>query len=605
MANKLVEMIDRNAIRYGDREAYRFCWRKGGEWLSTSWSDFAIQTNVAARSLAALGLKPLETIGICSPNTPQVLITEFGAFRNRAAVIPLYPSCSQEQFDYIIDNGEARILFVGDSGQYPLAYNYWKRHSDKLSAIVVFKNSEIERCKDDTVTIGWDDFVRLGMHTQESVAEEVKHRTEQGVPSDTATLIYTSGTTGVPKGVMLSHANYDAAMKAHLEALVNVSDKDLSMSFLPMSHIFEKAWCFFCLTKGIRIAVNYDPRAIQQTIHEVEPTLMCCVPRFWEKVYTSVQDKIASMSTLQRIAVRRALKTGRKRNLHYVRQGLRVPMLLEKEYAFWNRTVFSMLKKAIGIPCPNMFPTAGAALSDKITEFMRSTGINVTIGYGMTESTATITFFRPTGYEIGSVGRPLPGVEVKLSNDGEVLVKGATITAGYYKNDAANAEAFTANGFFRTGDRGYLTPDGSLVLTDRIKDLFKTSNGKYIAPQAIESRLAENKYISEAAVIGNRRKFVSALIVPNLSELHRWAAAQHIDNPDDALLIVTPKVAEFMLHQVDSTLGDMASFEKVKRITLLPKPFSLEKGEVTNTLKVRRDVVERNYASAIEKMYAE
>lgn len=604
MANKLVEIIPAQARRYGDREAYRFCWRKDGEWQSTSWLEFNAQVDVAGKALARLGLLEKDTIAICSPNTPQILITELGAFQNRIAAIPLYSSSSQEQFDFIVANGGAKVIFVGDSHQYPLAYSYWKRNPEAVKRIIVFKNDQLELFDDDTITVFWDDFVRYGMEASDDVAREVRRRSEEGLPEDMATLIYTSGTTGEPKGVAITHANYDAAIDIHLKLLRQVSDKDLSMAFLPMSHILEKAWCFYCLHRGVAIAVNYDPRNIQTTIQDVHPNLMCCVPRFWEKVYAAVNEKIASMSRMQRMLVAHAVRVGKRRNLDYVRLGKKAPWWVEKEYRFWNSRVFQKLKDAIGIPNPNMFPTAGAPLSDRITEFLRSVGIDVIIGYGLSETTATVSFYPEVGYEIGTVGVPLPGLKVRIDKNGEILVKGPTVTPGYYNNPEANAVAFTDDGFFRTGDAGYFTKNGALVLTERVKDLFKTSNGKYIAPQMLESRLAENKYIDEVAVIGDRRKFVTALVVPNFEQLGAWAAAAGKDSSDRNALVSDPETVAFIMQQIDAVQQGVAAYEKIKRITLLPSHFSLEKGEVTNTMKVRRPVVAKNYSAQIEAMYA-
>ena len=603
MANKLVEMIPAQARRYGAREAYRFCWRKDGEWLSTSWEEFALQVEVAAKALAMLGLMEKDTIAICSPNTPQVLITEFGAFKNRLASIPLYSSSSQAQFDFIVNDGGAKVLFVGDRHQYPLAYNHWKNNPGHVTKIVIFKNDGLELFDDDTVSIFWDDFVRLGMEAPDEIVREVAARQERGLPDDMATLIYTSGTTGEPKGVCITHSNYDAAMEMHLRLLRTVTDRDLSMAFLPMSHILEKAWCLFCLTKGVAIAVNYDPRLIQDTIHEVHPNLMCCVPRFWEKVYAAVREKISLMGKVQRMMVSLAIKTGYRRNIGYVREGRKVPRLLEMQYRFWDRKIFSKLKLAIGIPDPNFFPTAGAPLSDRICTFLRSVGIDVIVGYGLSETTATVSCFPQYHYEIGTVGLPLPGISVRIDGNGEILVKGPTVTPGYYNNPDANAKAFTDDGYFRTGDAGYLTPSGARVLTERVKDLFKTSNGKYVAPQMLESRLAENKYIDEVAVIGDRRKYVTALVVPNLSQLRRWAAKEGLDGLDTAELVSDPRTVAFVMGQISSLQKDLAEYEKIKKITLLPNHFSIMNGEVTNTMKVRRPIVARRYAREIEAMY--
>lgn len=603
--NRLVEIIPRQAAKFGEREAYRFCWRKDGEWLRTSWSDFAVQVDVAGKALASLGLLEKDTIAICSPNTPQILITEFGAFRNRIACIPIYSSSVQSQFDFIVNNGGARVLFVGDKHQYPMAYEYWKRNPEKIVKIVVFKNDGLELRDDDTITIFWDDFVRLGMNASADVEALVAERIMRGVPDDMATLIYTSGTTGEPKGVVISHANYDEAIEKHIRMLHAIKDSDLSMAFLPMSHILEKAWGYFCICRGVAIAVNYDPRVIADTIHSVHPNLMCCVPRFWEKVYTGVQEKMQQMSKLQRFFAERAISVGRTRNLKYRREGKNVPWLVEKEYQFWEKNVFRKLRHAIGIPNPNFFPTAGAPLSDKICEFFRSVGIDIIIGYGLSETTATVTCFPSVGYQIGTVGVPLPGLKVKIDSNGEILVKGGTVTPGYFNNPEANAAAFTDDGYFRTGDAGHFTADGALVLTERVKDLFKTSNGKYIAPQMMESRLAECKYIDEVAVIGDRRKFVSALVVPNLSQLRAWAEKKGIDASDTDALMENPRVVDFIMSQIQDYQRDIADYEKIKRIALLPHHFSIMNGEVTNTMKVRRPVVARNYAHIIDRIYKE
>lgn len=604
MANRLVEIISRQAEKYGEREAYRFCWRKDGEWLSTSWAEFAVQVEVAGKALAAMGLLEKDTVAVCSPNTPQILITEFGAFRNRIAVIPIYSSSVQSQYDFIVSNGKARVLFVGDKHQYPMAYEYWKAHPGQIMNIVIFKNDGLTLREDDTVSIFWDDFIRIGMQADNDVVAEVSARMERGLPEDMATLIYTSGTTGEPKGVVITHHNYDECIDKHMKLLKGLSDRDLSMAFLPMSHILEKAWCFFLLSKGVPIAVNYDPRLIQDTIHDVHPSVMCCVPRFWEKVYAGVKEKIAGMSRTQRWMVNRAIAIGKKRNIKYVRVGKQAPWLVEKEYQFWNRRVFQKLKDAIGIPNPNFYPTAGAPLSDTICEFMRSVGINVIIGYGLSETTATVSCFPDVGWEIGTVGIPLPGIKVRIDTNGEILVKGGTVTPGYYENPEANAAAFTEDGYFRTGDAGHFTASGALVLTERVKDLFKTSNGKYIAPQMMESRLAENKYIDEVAVIGDQRKFVTALVVPNLSQLRKWAAEKGLDGEDTEQLVKNPKVVEFIMSQIQNYQKDIAEYEKIKRITLLPHHFSIMNGEVTNTMKVRRPIVARNYAAQIEAMYS-
>lgn len=603
--NQLSQAIYKNAADRGDEQAYRFCWRKDGEWLPTTWSELATQIDVAARALCVLGIREGDRIAICSPNTPQILITEFGAYLNRASAIPIYAASSEEQLSFICTDGLARLLFIGDKGQYATARAFMRRHPGIVKRLIVYKNAGFEPDTDDTATLSWDDFVRAGMEAGDDIRAEVERRAKAAVPSDMATLIYTSGTTGRPKGVRILHSNYDAAMAFHRHRLTNVHAGELSMAFLPMSHILEKAWGYFCITMGVTQAINYDPRVIQETIHDVEPNLMCCVPRFWEKVYLAVKERLAAMSAPQRLAVRHAMYVGKRRNLYFRRLGKRVPGWLESLYRFYDKRVFLRLRKAIGIPDPNMFPTAGAPLSPTIVEFFRSVGIDVVIGYGLSETTATVTCFPAVGYEIGTVGTPLEGVQVRIADNGEILVKGPTVTPGYYNNEQANAEAFTTDGFFRTGDAGYLDDSGALILTERIKDLFKTANGKYIAPQALESMLAEDPYIDEAAVIGDGKKYVSALIVPNYVNLRRWAEGHGITASSTETLVNDPAVEQFVFGRIERMQSRLPAYERIKRIRLLPHHFSIMNGEVTNTMKVRRPVVARRYAAEISSMYPE
>ncbi|MDE6528402.1 MAG: long-chain fatty acid--CoA ligase, partial [Muribaculaceae bacterium] len=419
-----------------------------------------------------------------------------------------------------------------------------------------------------------------------------------------ATLLYTSGTTGEPKGAILPHSCFNAAIEIHHRCLTSLSDADTSLCFLPLSHIFEKAWTYFALDCGIRVYVNADPKEIQNTIREVHPTCMCSVPRFWEKAYSAIQEKMSRMKPVSRWMCARALAVGRRRNLDYVRTGRKVPRMLELQYRFFNKRVFSKVKHIMGIENGNIFPTAGAPLSSAITEFFRAMDVPIVIGYGLSETTATVSCYPYTNYEIGTVGNVLPGIEVKIGPNSEILVKSPTVMRGYYNKPAETAEVFTSDGFFRTGDAGYFDENGALVLTERLKDLFKTSNGKYIAPQAIESRLGEDKYIEQVAVIGDNRKFVTAIIVPAIEALKEYAGRKKIRYRNLEELISNPRVRELISNRIETLQEGLASFEKIKKFTLLPKEFTMEAGELTNTLKIRRPVINRHYASQIEAMYA-
>lgn len=570
-------------------------------WYDISWREFDRQINMAARALASLGVKPADCVGTFSANRPENLVTDFACYRNRAISVSIYATSSPEQVAYIVNDASIAVLFAGNSTQYHFAREAM-RECPSLKQIIVIK--PIETDEDDDTTMLWSDFIKLGEGSDRSIADEVEKRTAEARPTDIATLVYTSGTTGEPKGAMLTHANYDAALDAHRTALSMLSTDDVSMAFLPLSHIFEKGFTYVCLMMGIKVAVNRDPRAIQDTIKEVRPTCMCAVPRFWEKVYTAVLDKIASMNPVSRAMVRAALRIGHRRNLDYVRHGLKAPFWLERSYRFVDRRIFSKLRGAIGIDRPNIFPTAGAPVSPEIVEFFHSAGLWIMVGYGLSETTATVTCFRQIDYEIGSVGQPLPTVNIKIGDNSEVLVKGPTVMKGYYNKPEATAEAFTSDGWFRTGDAGYIDKEGSLFLTDRIKDLFKTSNGKYIAPQMIEARLGTDKFIEQVAIIGDSRKFVSALIVPNFGSLREWAANNGIPSTSDEELLKHQSVHDMMEARLEKLQKGLAPYEKIKRFTLLPHEFTMDNGELTNTLKIKRRVINSRYADLIEAMYS-
>ena len=375
------------------------------------------------------------------------------------------------------------------------------------------------------------------------------------------------------------------------------------MCFLPLTHIFEKAWSYYCIHKGITVAVNKDPRKIQLTIKEIRPTLMSSVPRFWEKVYTGVNEQINSSSKFMQKVFKHAIETGRRHNLDYRNEGIKPSLWLSMKFQFYKATVFYLLKYVVGINKGNIFPCAGAPLSDNINTFLQSVDIHIIYGYGLTETTATVTCFPFKGFKIGTVGTVMPGVEVKIGNDNEILVKGATVMDGYYNLPEETASVFTDDGYFRTGDAGYLTDNGELVLTERIKDLYKTSNGKYIAPQMIETRLAEDKYIDMVAVIGDERKFVSALIVPNYEALEEYAQEHSIAFSSKEELVANEEINDLVYARVELKQVAFTSFEKIKKFVLLPRAFTIEDGELTNTLKLRRKAILQGYSKEIESMY--
>lgn len=601
MDNTLTTLIKRQLERYPSERPALWQRDRDGRWLPISWQELARMASSAACAMEILGLREQERIAVFSPNDPRILATDFGCFANRAVTVSIYATSSEEQVEYILRDSGAAILFAGTASQYEIARKVFSR-VDTLRQIVVY--DDIERDADDTTTLTFAQFLKLGEAATDKCRREVEARTARAVPDDVATLLYTSGTTGEPKGAILPHSCFDAAIEIHHGRLTSVTDADTSMCFLPLCHIFEKAWTYYCLDTGVQVYINRDPRAIQDTIREVRPTCMCSVPRFWEKAYTAIQEKMSRMNAVGRWFCARALKVGRRRNLHYKRLGLPVPRLLEARYRFYEKKVFSTVKRAMGITGGNIFPTAGAPLSNGIVEFFHSMDVNLMIGYGLSETTATVSCFPYVDYEIGTVGTVLPGIEVRIGNESEILVKGPTVMRGYFNKPEETAAVFTEDGWFRTGDAGHFDENGALVLTERLKDLFKTSNGKYIAPQAIESRLGEDKYIDQVAVIGDRRKYVTAIIVPAIEAIKEYANRKKIQYRSLEDLLKNSQIVDMIASRIDALQEGLASFEKVKKFTLLPREFSMENGELTNTLKIRRPVINRRYASEIEAMYA-
>lgn len=596
------ELIHRQAAKYGNRTALKYRDDATGKWSKISWIQFAENVRLTAEAMADSGIGVQENIGMYSQNMPQCLYTSFGAYANRIVDIPMYATSSPAQVAYIVKDANIHTLFVGEQLQYNNAWIVQKQLPNILRKLVVF-DSSVRLNPEDKTSVYFDDFIRLGNNAH--AESQVKIRTSQARPEDVATIIYTSGTTGNSKGVVLTHANYLEAMRTHDLRIPQVTDKDTSMCFLPLTHIFEKGWTCVCLMKGVKVAINHDPKLIQKTLPEVAPTTMSSVPRFWEKVYIGVQEKIRTSSPSAQKIFKDAIETGRLYNLEYRRKGIKPPLSLKLKFEFYNRTVFTLLKRVVGIQNGRFFPVAGAPLSDKVLEFLLSVNIPIRYGYGLSETTATVCFFPEENYEIGSLGVLQPDLQVRIDpSNNEILVKGKTVMAGYYNRPEENAAAFTEDGYFRTGDAGRLEGN-TLYFLERIKDLYKTSNGKYIAPQAIELSITSDPYIDQVAVIGDQRKFVSALVVPNYALLEDYAKEQHISYSTRAELLQHEMIHKLIQAHIEEHQSELATFEKIKRFTLLPAPFTMESGELTDTLKLRRRVVSEHYAEQIEAMYAE
>ena len=588
------------ANKYGDKTALTFKKFGSDKWQSVSWNQFSLRVKQVSNALLNIGAKPHDKIAVFSQNCVHYLYTDFGAYGIKVCSIPFYATSSEQQIQYMINDGQVRFLFVGEQDQYDKAHRVFAL-CPSLERIIIF-DSSVRISTHDPAALYFKDFIKLGENLPRQT--EVEALYQSASMDDMANILYTSGTTGDSKGVMLTYGQYDAALRANDE-VVPVSEKDRVINFLPFTHIFERGWSYLCLSEGARLFINTYPHEIQESMREVHPTCMCSVPRFWEKVYIAVKAKMDEAGPVQKKLFYHALAVGRKRNIEYIANGKRPPLTLELEYKIINKTILSMVRKQLGLEHPNIFPTAGAYVSPEVEEFVLSIGIGMVVGYGLTESLATVSCVHlDKKFTIGSVGRPISSIQIKIGEDNEILLKGPTITKGYYHRDTTNAKVFDEEGYFRTGDAGYMK-DGELFLTERIKDLFKTSNGKYIAPQQVEALLLVDKFIDQVAVIADQRKFVSALIVPEFRLVEEWAREHHIAFSSREDLCANEQVKKMLQERVNTLQQQLAYYEQIKRITLLPHHFSMESGELTNTLKIRRPIINKNYQAEIDKMYEE
>ncbi len=596
----LAVLVHEQAKTYGDREVLIYKDFGGTEWKSYSWNQFSAAVKQVSNALLNLGVKVQDNVGIFSQNSVQYLFCDFGAWGIRAVTIPFYATSSEQQIQFMLNDAKIRILFVGEQEQYDKAHRV-QATCRTLERIVVFDRG-VRLNEGDTTAVYFDDLLQQaeGLPRQ----SEVEALQAQASMDDIASILYTSGTTGDSKGVILTCGQYHAAFEANHKC-VPVGEQDRVLDFLPFTHIFEKGWKLLCLTEGARLIVNTYPQQVQQSMKDTHPTCMSSVPRFWEKVYQGVMEKIESSGGVQRRLFEHAIATGRKHNIDYVSKGKKPPLALHLEYEMLDRTVFSLVRKELGLENAHFFPTAGATVNPKVEEFVHSIGINMVVGYGLTESLATVSCNHlGEPWTVGSVGIPIEGLSVRISDEGEVLLKGPTITRGYYNRDDLTRQSFTDDGYFRTGDSGYME-GGELFLKDRIKDLFKTSNGKYIAPQMIESKILVDKYVDQIAIIADQRKFVSALIIPVYPLLEEYARAHGIKFGSREELCRNPQIYDMMKTRIDTLQQQLAHYEQVKRFTLLPHAFSMERGELTNTLKIKRRVLVENYRREIDKMYEE
>ena len=598
----LAEYPHRLRKKFGSKRIIRYQKKDNGPWYNLNGEEFSERCLLAAKALVAENIKEGERVGFYTQNSVDALSSEIGLFMVRGTSVPLYATSSPDQVEFILRDAGIEVLFVWEQYQYNNAWEVQKR-TGLLRRIIVLEPNVLLH-PEDTISLKYEEFIRRGdSKSHEHIANT---RSSQALPDDIAVIIYTSGTSGRSKGVALKHKQFMMQVQTHADLLTNLSSKDVSMSFLPQSHIFEKIWVYYCLFIGATVAILTNPKTIQTALVDIHPTMMCSVPRFWEKVYGGVQDKIKSMPpTLQKI-MRHAIKVGEEYRLNYKNQGKRAPLYLKLLYKLYKATLFAKLKKVLGIQRGKFFPVAGAALSPEINRFLQSVSIPICCGYGLSESTATVCCYPEKHFDINSVGTVLDHVQVRIDPEtNEIQLKGPTIITEYYNNPEANKESFTEDGYFRTGDAGRLEGK-TLYFTERIKDLFKTANGKYVAPQMIEGLLMLDPIFEQVAVIGDGYKFISALIFPNWDILKKEALARGLNTERSTSELAQDHEIRRLLHaHIEQAQVSIANYEMIKRFTILAEPFSMENGELTPTLKIKRNVVYKHYAQAISDMYAD
>jgi len=583
-------IIQKNIEKHPLKPAIGFK-KKNEGWKELSWKRFGEIVLKTANALRETGIGENDKVAIYSDNSSEWMIFDLAAMSLGAVTVPIYSTNNAEQAEYIIRDSGATIILVGDQPQYDACLEILHQQENNLETIIVSKKAVW--IKKEMNSFYLEDFIAKSSPEAEFCKKE---------SDDVATLIYTSGTTGTPKGVMLTHGNFIKAFDAHFEFFKFKNfEEELSLAFLPLSHVFERSWSLLCLYGGARVYFLEDPKTIAKALEEVKPTMMCAVPRFFQKIYAGVLEKAEEGSSLKKKIFDWAVKTGwetaeLKRNEKPVSFGLKIKETIAETL------VFSKIKERMGgrlwfLPC------GGASLSPEVTRFFDSVGIHVTVGYGLTETTATLTLFPFTHFEHGTSGKPLPGVEIRIGADNEIQAKGNGIMKGYYNNPEETRKVFTEDGWFKTGDAGKIDEYGNLTITDRLKDLMKTSNGKYIAPQQIENLLTNNNFIQQIVLIAEGRQFASALIVPNFEFLEDYLKKNNIPFTNWEEVVKNGKVHDFYSQKIKELQEHLSEFEKVKKFTLMPAEFEINTGEITPTLKVKRNVVLKKYADLIDAMY--
>ncbi len=588
----LVRRLRQQISQRTDKVAFRE-WSPEGE-NQLTWRQIDAHVTRISAALLSLGAAIQERIGIFANNSMAWSLADLAILQIRGVSVPLYATNTTAQAAYVVNDADVRILFVGGQAQFDVAITL-KPLCPQLSHIVVLDPGvDLRGCE---YAQHLADFEQQPDTVQQHL---LTARIDGCDLSDLFTLIYTSGTTGEPKGVMLEYRNMAAQLYLHDQRLTLTSD-DTSLSFLPLSHVFERAWSFYVMHTGAQNVYISDTNWVRAAMQAVKPTVMCAVPRFYEKVFSTINDKVALAKWHRRMLFRWAVGCG-ERKFQNLQSGQTSSWFSEQMYKLADRLVLSKLRGVLGGKV-RFLPAAGARLDDNIILFFQAIGINIKYGYGMTETCATVSCWEEKDFRFGSIGKPLPGIEVRLGAENEIQVRGPIVMRGYFNKPQETAESFTEDGWLKTGDAGALDPQGNLFITERLKDLMKTSGGKYIAPQMIEGTLGQDRFIEQIAIIADTRKFVSALIVPCFESLEEYAHSINLKYHDRLELLRHSHIVSLFEQRLKDMQKELAKFEQVKRFTLLPQAFTMETGELTPTMKLRRKIILQRYQNEIDSMY--
>ncbi len=592
MTHEHIGQIINNAIReYGHHTALRY--KDKEHWASLTYEQMGQKINNLVCAMIKADVKRGDRVGIYSANRYEWAITDFACILIGAVSVPIYSTNTKEQAEFIIRNAGLNIIFVGDAGQYENVATV--RIQNRPLTIISY---DPDIAIDPKVAHYFNIFIKI--KDPDPYAQEIKQRQEQIRKDDTLTIIYTSGTTGNPKGVMLTHKNIFHQFRA-LDDHFTVTREDVSLCFLPLSHVYERMWSYYVYMKGAVHTYLEDPKKVIETLQEIRPTAMVSVPRLYEKIYAAIHNAQENSSALKQFLFKQAIKTGEKYHLS-IKKNHSLSFGLNLKYKILDKLVLSKIREIVG-GNKNFFSAGGAPLEQSIEEFFFACGLLICQGYGLTETSPMITFNTPDCFRFGTAGKPVPECEVKIADDGEILVRGDQVMKGYYNNPEKTAQEIV-DGWFKTGDIGEFDQDGFLRITDRIKELIITSGGKNIAPQRIETMVGKDFFIEQIVAIGDRRKFISALVVPSMEALENWAQKKGIAHESINELINHPDVLAFYRKRIDLHSRQLARYETIKNFTLLPRAFTIEDEEITPTMKLKRKNINTKYHDLIDSMYS-